>query len=167
MSLWNEQAGLRPTTTHSAHHDALQTSRWPDRASDTSVRRTTRDGSTSACAAKERRGGKRSATGGPRWFEERQEPPDLGITTPCGGRFLFDFASKVRLSDGGVALNSPAHATRQRREGRCYAAALSADSTASATSVTERPHIMQSKVSDGAPAPKFENDRANLIDMLQ
>jgi hypothetical protein len=84
-----------------------------------------------------------------------------------GGRFLFDFASKVRLSDGGVALNSPAHATRQRREGRCYAAALSADSTASATSVTERPHIMQSKVSDGAPAPKFENDRANLIDMLQ
>ena len=56
---------------------------------------------------------------------------------------------------------------KTRRSAHYYAAAWPASSAVSADLVTERPHNMQSKVCNGARAPKFGTDRANLIEVPQ
>jgi len=80
---------------------------------------------------------------------------------------LVGSAGHLRCNQCGAMPSLNGH--RRSVTGRCQAAVWAAGSAASAANalVTERPHMMHSKLCNGALAPKFGNDRKNRIEVPQ
>ena len=82
---------------------------------------------------------------------------------------LVGSAGRLRCNQSGAMPSLNGH--RRSVTGLCQAAVWAASSTASGSAanalVTERPHMMHSKLCNGAFAPKFGNDRKNRIEVPQ